>query len=178
MEPFERLEREVVYKGTLVDFCKDTLKLPNGHIVKWDFLSHKGAAAVVAVRDDQKILLVRQYRPSLDRFTLEIPAGGINPGETIEMAASRELEEETGYRCNQIAYMYDLQTTVAFTNEKIGVCLATGLTEIGQQLDEDEFVEIEAYTIDEIKQMILQGMIQDGKTISSILFYEMMNNQN
>ncbi len=172
MERYERINRKVVYKGAIVDFCKDTLKLPNGRVVEWDLVDHKGAVAVVAVREDQKIVMVRQYRPALDRFTLEIPAGGIEPQEDWKDAAARELEEETGYRCNSIELLYHLQTTVAFTNERIGVYLATGLSEVAQKLDEDEFIQIEYYSIEELEQMIFEGVIEDGKTISSLLFYK------
>lgn len=172
MEKYERINRKVVYKGAIVDFCKDTLKLPNGRVVEWDLVDHKGAVAVVAVRDDQKIVMVRQFRPALDRFTLEIPAGGIEPGEDWKEAAARELEEETGYCCDKIDFLYHLQTTVAFTNERIGVYLATGLRKVAQKLDEDEFIQIEYYSIEELEQMIFDGVIEDGKTISSLLFYK------
>ena len=91
-EEFKRLSRDLVYKGTIIDYYKDTVQVPNGNIVKWDFIGHKGAAAVVPVREDGKILMVRQYRNALDRETLEVPAGGLNSVEepTIH-AAAREL---------------------------------------------------------------------------------------
>ncbi len=75
-DEFKRLDRELVYKGSIVDFYKDTVKVPNGNVVKWDFIKHQGAAAVVPVMEDGRILMVRQYRNALDRYTLEIPAGG------------------------------------------------------------------------------------------------------
>ena len=97
-EEFKRLKRELVYKGAIVDFYKDTILVPNGNIVEWDFIGHQGAAAVVPVRKDGKLLMVRQYRNALDRYTLEIPAGGLNGAdEPTRTAAARELEEETGY---------------------------------------------------------------------------------
>ena len=97
-DEFKRLDRELVYKGSIVDFYKDTVKVPNGNVVKWDFIKHQGAAAVVPVMEDGRILMVRQYRNALDRYTLEIPAGGLNgPEEPTMEAAARELEEY-GYR--------------------------------------------------------------------------------
>ena len=97
-EEFKRLKRELVYKGAIVDFYKDTIRVPNGNIVKWDFIKHQGAAAVVPVREDGKLLMVRQYRNALDRFTLEIPAGAKDSAEEEGIVcAARELEEETGY---------------------------------------------------------------------------------
>lgn len=172
MEKFDRIKRELVYKGAIIDFCKETLKLPNGNIVNWDLIDHKGAAAVVPVTDEGKIVLVKQYRPCIERFTLEIPAGGLEPGEDMATAAARELEEEAGYQCEHIELLLNLQTTVAFCNERIGIYLATGLKRTKQKLDEDEFVEFKEYTIDELEQMIFDGIIQDGKTISALLVYK------
>ena len=97
-EDFKRLERTLVRKGKIIDYYQDTVQVPNGNVVKWDFIGHKGAAAMLAVREDGKLLMVRQWRNALDRYTLEIPAGGKNSiDEPTETAAVRELEEETGY---------------------------------------------------------------------------------
>ena len=102
------------------------MQVPNGNIVKWDFIGHKGAAAVVPVGEDGKILMVRQYRNALDRYTLEVPAGGLNGvDEPTRTAAARELEEETGYRTDELDFLITIRTTVAFCNEKIDVYLAT-----------------------------------------------------
>ena len=77
MEEFRRIKRELVAKGAIIDYYQDTMQIPNGNIAKWDLIDHKGAAAVVAVREDGKLLMVRQYRNALERETLEIPAGGL-----------------------------------------------------------------------------------------------------
>ncbi|MBR6770778.1 MAG: NUDIX hydrolase [Lachnospiraceae bacterium] len=173
-EEFKRLDRELVYKGTVVDFYKDTVQTPAGHIVKWDFIGHRGAAAVVPVREDGKLLMVRQYRNALDRYTLEIPAGGLNDEgtEPTKLAAARELEEETGYRSEDLELLLTLRTTVAFCNEKIDIYLATNLTRSQQNLDEDEFIHVEAYELKELISMILEGVIEDSKTIAAILAYK------
>ena len=97
MEPLKRLGRELVYKGAIIDLYKDTVQDQDGRIQEYDFIGHKGAAAVVPVTDEGKILMVRQYRNALDRFTLEIPAGGLNgKDEPGIVCTARELEEETG----------------------------------------------------------------------------------
>ena len=91
MAEFERLSRDLVHKGAIIDYYKDTVKVPNGNVVKWDYIDHKGAAAVVPVTDDGKILMVKQYRNALTRETLEIPAGGLNGADEPTLdAAARE----------------------------------------------------------------------------------------
>ena len=123
-EQFERLERKLVHHGNIIDFYEDTVKVPNGNVVKWDFIGHKGAAAVVPVLEDGRILMVKQFRNALDRETLEIPAGGRNDVEEPFIQCSyRELEEETGYRCEKedMEFLISIRTTVAFCNERIEV---------------------------------------------------------
>ena len=125
MEEFRRLERNLVARGVILDYYQDTMLVPNGNVAKWDFIDNKGAAAVVAVRGDGKILMVRQYRNALERETLEIPAGGLKGREEpTEEAAMRELQEETGYSCSRLELLNSIYTTVAFCNEKIDIYLA------------------------------------------------------
>lgn len=171
-EEFKRLNRELVYKGSIIDFYKDTIQVPNGNVVKWDFIKHQGAAAVVPVREDGRLLMVRQYRNALDRYTLEIPAGGLNGADEPTMkAAARELEEETGYRAGKMEWLITVRTTVAFCNEKIDIYLARDLVPGSQHLDEDEYINVEAYTVDELCEKILKGEIEDSKTVSAIMSY-------
>lgn len=171
-EEFKRLSRDLVYKGSIIDYYKDTVQVPNGNVVKWDFIGHKGAAAIVPVREDGKILMVRQYRNALDRYTLEIPAGGLNGAdEPTKTAAARELEEETGYRSEDVDFLISIRTTVAFCNEKIDIYVAHNLIKSHQHLDEDEFINVEAYTVDELMNMIYDTTIQDSKTICAIMTF-------
>lgn len=172
MEEFKRMKRELIAKGAIIDYYQDTMLIPNGNTVKWDLIDHKGAAAVVAVREDGKLLMVRQYRNALERETLEIPAGGLNGREEpTDKAAMRELEEETGYLCDKVEPLTSIFTTVAFCNEKIDIYVARDLKPGHQHLDEDEFINVEAYSVEELKQMILSGKLQDSKTICGILTY-------
>ena len=172
-EEFRRLNRELMYHGTIVDFYKDNIEVPNGNVVEWDFIGHKGAAAVLPVREDGKLLMVRQYRNALDRYTLEIPAGGLNGAdEPTRDAAGRELEEETGYRSDDLEWLITIRTTVAFCNEKIDIYVAKNLIKSHQHLDEDEFINVEAYSVEELSRMILEGKIEDSKTISAIMSYK------
>lgn len=176
MDQFERINRELVYHGAIIDYYQDTIKVPNGNIAKWDFIGHKGAAAVIPVLEDGRILLVHQYRNALDRETIEIPAGGRNGvDEPYIDCAYRELEEETGYKAeskDNLEFLISLKTTVAFCNEQIDVFVARGLTKTEQHLDEDEFINVKAYEIDELMDMIYSGKMQDGKTVSALLAYK------
>ena len=167
-----RLKRELQCEGAITKYYKDTVQLPNGSTAVWDFFGHNGAAAAVAVLDDGRLLMVKQYRNALDRYTLEIPAGGLEPNEPTIDAAARELEEETGYTCGKIEKLITIRTTVAFCNEKIDIYLATELKKTHQHLDDDEFVDVKPYTLTELEDMIYNGTIEDSKTIAAILAYK------
>lgn len=169
----ERLERTLVRHGAIIDLYDDTIKTETGHVVHYDFIGHKGAAAVVPVCADGKLLMVKQYRNAVDRYTLEIPAGGKNGADELPYdCAMRELEEETGYRTDRLEHLIDIYTTVAFCNEKISIYVAENLLSSSQNLDEDEFIDVVAVSVDELIQMILDGRIMDAKTVSAILAYK------
>ena len=169
----KRVGRELVYQGTILEVYKDHMEFSNWNTAKWDFIRHDGAAAVVPVMEDGRILMVSQYRNALERMTLEIPAGKLDqPGEPGIECARRELEEETGYRSEELEWLLSLRTTVAFCNEKIEIFVARNLIPSCQHLDEDEFVDVKAYTLEELKEMIFSGKIEDSKTIAAILAYE------
>lgn len=171
-EKVKRLKRELQCEGVITKYYKDTVELPDGKTAVWDFVGHNGAAAAVAVLDDGRLLMVSQYRNALDRFTLEIPAGGLEPDEPTIQAAAREVKEETGYTCGRIEPLITIRTTVAFCNEKIDIYLATELKKGEQHLDEDEYVDVKPYTLEELEKMIYEGTIEDSKTIAAILAYK------
>ncbi len=173
MEEIVRIKRELAYQGKILNIYKDYMALPNGHTAVWDFVEHKGAAAVVPVTGEGKILMVRQYRNALERYTLEIPAGALDyAGEPKEVCAARELEEETGFRAGKLEWLINVNTTVAFCNEIIGIYLASDLIPSKQSLDEDEFLDVEEYDLQELLDMIFAGKITDGKTIAALLAYQ------
>jgi ADP-ribose pyrophosphatase len=174
MEKIERVKRELVHKGPILDIYEDTVRLPNGKEEKWDFVSHRmGAACVLAVHPSGKIIMVRQYRNALDRFTLEVPAGKRDSvNEDTSICAARELEEETGFRAGKLEKLLSLKSTVAFCDEFIDVYLATDLKEIGEQhLDEAEDIEIELYDLEDLLVMCYSGKLQDAKTVAAIMAY-------
>lgn len=171
MEPVKRLKRELRAEGTVISLYKDTVEV-NGNIAEWDYIHHDGAAAVVAVNDDGKLLMVRQYRNALDRFTLELPAGKLDdPKEPTVECAKRELEEETGYYCENMEYLLTVNTTVAFCNEKIDLYLARDLKKTEQHLDPDEEINVEFWDVRDLQQLIYQGKMTDGKTVAGIMTY-------
>ena len=172
-EDVKRMGRELAYQGTGLKVYKDHMKFSNGNTEDWDFIHHDGAAAVIPVMDDGKILMVKQYRNALERDTLEILAGKLDdPDEEGIVCASRELKEETGYSSDDLEWLLTIRTTVAFCNERIEVFVARNLIPGEQHLDEDEFVDVKAYKLEELKEMIFEGKIQDSKTMAAILAYE------
>lgn len=172
MEQFERVKRELVHKGRIIDVYRDDMRTPSGAIEKYDVVEHKGACSMVAIDEDGKILMVRQYRIAIQKESLELPAGGINPGEDPKTCAMRELEEETGYRVEEAEHLIDVFTSVGFCNEKIYLYYADKLIPSKQNLDFDEYVQVERYTLDEIVAMCLSGEIEDSKTVAGIFAYK------
>lgn len=169
----KRIARELMYEGAILKVYKDTMKFENGNEEKWDFIYHHGAAAVVPVLEDGRILMVKQYRETVERETLEIPAGKLDSaGEQGLYCATRELEEETGYKSNDIEWLLTMRTTVGFCNEKIEIYVARNLIPSKQHLDENEYVDVKPYSLLELKELIYAGKIEDSKTIAAILAYE------
>ncbi len=173
IDKMERVERKLMYQGAILDVYKDTMRFANGKTEEWDYVAHRmGAAAVLPVLPDGRILMVRQYRNALERETLEIPAGCRDSlTEDTKVSAIRELEEETGYHSDKVSFLLSLRTTVAFCNEFIDVYLAEDLTPGKQHLDEAESIDVEAYALEELCDMIYQGKLQDSKTIAAIMAY-------
>lgn len=169
----KRIKRELKYKGSIMEVFADTIELPNGKQVVWDYVNHNGAAAVIPVLEDGRILMVKQYRNALDRITLEIPAGKKDDKEELGLVcAMRELEEETGYTTDNIEWLIRVASWVAFTNELIEIYVAQDLKPTKQNLDEDEFLDVEAYELEELVSMIFTGEIEDSKTIAGLLAYQ------
>lgn len=178
-EEIRRVKRELAYEGTVLKVYRDHMEFENGNTALFDYIHHDGAAAVVPVMDDGKILMVRQFRNALDRYTIELPAGKLDdPNEPGIACATRELEEETGYKSNDLEWLITIRTTVALCNEKIEIFVAKNLIPSKQNLDEDEYIDVKAYTVDELKEKIYSGVIEDSKTISAILAYDVKYNKN
>lgn len=172
-EEVKRIGRTLVYKGAIIEVYQDEMEFASGNTAKWDYVHHEGAAAVVPVLPDGRILMVSQYRNALERETLEIPAGKLDQtGEPGSVCAGRELEEETGYRCARLEWLITVRPTVAYCDEKIEIYVARDLVPSRQNLDEDEYVDVRVCTLEELKEKIFAGQIEDAKTIAAILAYE------
>lgn len=163
------IKSEVVFNGSLLTVRRDTVELPNGKPATRELVEHPGAVAVVPVRSDGKVLLVRQYRYPVGRLTLEIPAGKLDQGEKPEDCAKRELEEETGYQAGKLRRLSAVLTTPGFTNELIHLYVAEELVLKERHPDEDEFIDVEVFSPDEIRTMIENGALCDAKTLLGLL---------
>lgn len=170
------IDVQTVYEGSFFDIKVDTVKLPNGQKATRDILVHNGASTVLPIDKDGNIILVRQYRDAIKETILETPAGKLKLGEDPKQAAKRELEEEIGYKAGKIEEYGNFYPAVGYSSEKIYIYKASELTLSKQNLDDDEFVNVERFSPKLLKEMILKGEIEDSKTAFIILKYCMENN--
>ncbi|HJT21476.1 MAG TPA: NUDIX hydrolase [Nitrospira sp.] len=154
-----------VYKGKVITLNVETVTLPNGVTIELEIVRHPGASAVVPIKDDGTVVLIRQFRHAASGFIYEIPAGKLHPGEDPKHCAERELEEEIGYRPARLDLLSSIFTAPGFTDEVIHIYRATGLAKSRQNLDRDEVLEVVEMPLPEAIAMIRDGAIRDAKTI-------------
>ena len=154
-----------IYTGKVVTLNIDRVQLPNGETIDLETIRHPGAAAVVPLKDNGTVVLIRQYRHAAGGFIYEIPAGKLHSGEDPLHCASRELEEEVGYRASSFELLTSIFTAPGFADEVIHVYKATGLTQGQQQLDRDEVLEVIEMPLTKAVAKIEDGTIRDAKTI-------------
>jgi len=164
-----------LYSGRIVNLDLDTVRFPDGSTGKLEMLRHSGASAVVPFVDDPsapdpRVLLIRQFRHAADRFIWEVPAGRLDPGESPERCAERELEEETGQRAGRLERLTTIFTTPGFTDEKIHLFAAYDLGEGRTRREADEFMELHERRWSDVMASIRSGEIEDGKTLISLLY--------
>ncbi len=157
--------KKPIYKGKIIDLSVETVTLPNGATADLEVITHPGAAAVVPMKDDRTVIMVRQYRHAVGRFIDEIPAGKLHPGEDPKDCAAREVEEETGYKVNRLEPLLSFLTTPGFTNEIIHIFVGRELSPGTQNLGADEVLEIIEMPLDQAIARIKTGEIRDAKTI-------------
>lgn len=164
------VSRDLKYQGTIMSIYQDTVEV-DGHITHWDYMGKCNAAAVVPVLPNGNIVMVRQYRLAVDKWTLEIPAGKLDGDEDFMVCATRELEEEAGYKSDNIEFLCDTYTAAAFCSEIVRCYVATNLIKGTQHFDRDEEVVTEEWSLEDLKKEIYAGNIKDGKTVAAIMTY-------
>ncbi len=171
MEKFKEkeIESKRVFRGRLLGLRVDTVELPNGKRSTREVVEHPGAVAIVAVTDDDEIVLVRQFRKATGEVLIEVPAGVPLAGEKGEDAARRELEEETGYHAGTLSHLWDGYTSPGYSDELIRYYLARDMNLIKPRPDEDEFVEVDLVDIEEAVELAENGGIKDNKTLIGVM---------
>lgn len=164
------LTQESVFRGKMLKIRVDTVALPNGEIAQREIVEHPGAVAMIPVTDDGKVVLVRQFRYPINRVTLELPAGKLEWGEEPEATAARELAEETGLQAGHLERLTEVVVTPGYSNEKIVIYKATGLTKIEALCEADEFIDIVEMPLAEAIAMVKRGEILDAKTVVGLLW--------
>lgn len=177
MKDFEEktLSSKELYNGKIIDLVLEDVELPNGKQGKREIIKHPGAVAVIARTDENKIILVKQYRKALERAIVEIPAGKLEKGEEPAYTALRELEEETGYTTQKLQKLTAFYTSPGFADEIVHIYLADQLVPLEEkrELDEDEFVEVMEVSLEEALHLIEEQHIYDAKTAYAIQYLQL-----
>lgn len=170
-----RISSARVYTGKVLNLDIDRVRFPDGSEGEIEIIRHSGASAVVPFMsdpagEDPQLLLLRQYRYAAGGYLYEIPAGRLDPGETPEQCAVRELAEETGCTARSVEPLFTMFTTPGFTDERIHLFMATGLTEGVTRQESDEFIDVEVLPLSRVLKMIERGEIPDGKSALGIMY--------
>jgi ADP-ribose pyrophosphatase len=170
-----RVSTRRMYTGRIINLDIDTVRFPDGNIGELEMIRHPGASAVVPflsdpAGDDPTVLLIRQYRYAAERYLYEVPAGRLDPGEAPEACARRELREETGCTAERVEHLFTMYTTPGFTDEKIHLFMAVGITRGENEREADEFIEVETMPLSRALGLVEQGEIQDAKTALALLY--------
>lgn len=170
-----RLASSRLYSGRVLNLDIDRVRFPDGSEGELEMIRHSGASAVIPVLsdpggEDPQLLLMRQYRYAAERYLYEIPAGRLDPGESPLECAIRELREETGCTAERVEPLTSIYTTPGFTDERIHLFMATGLSMGESQREADEFIEVVSFPMSEVLAMVERGDIVDAKTLVAILF--------
>jgi ADP-ribose pyrophosphatase len=170
-----KVSGERKYSGRVISLDVDRVRFPDGSIGELEMIRHPGASAIVPLLSepggsDPQLLLIRQYRYAAERYVYEIPAGRLEAGEAPEVCAHRELREETGCTASTMEHVFTMFTTPGFTDEKIHVFLASGLTRGAHAREGDEFIELVTLPLTKVLEMIERNEIEDAKTALAILY--------
>ena len=178
IEVEKTLKSEKIYQGKILSLRIDTIEMPNKKYSKREIVEHKPAVVIIAI-NGTKLLMVRQFRKAVEKTLLEVPAGLVEVQETPVQAASRELEEETGYLCENPKYIMEFYTSPGYSDEKIDLFLAEDLVKTEQNLDDGEFIEVEEIEIEDLRKKVLYGEVQNASSIIAINYaYDYIKSKN
>jgi len=149
----------------------DSVRLRTGKVTERIKIDHPEAAAILAFADRDHLLMVRQWRYAIGGETLEIPAGKMDPGESAEVCAGRELTEETGQRASRLIEIFSYYPAIGYANEMIRIFMASGLERTSDRQDQDEIYGVEFVKLDQVHDMIMSGRIRDGKTVIGVSIF-------
>lgn len=166
------LDSEEVFSGRLLRLKRDRVRLPDGKQATREYVVHPGAVLMIAELDSGGLLFERQFRYPLDRVFLEFPAGKIHPGEDILLTAQRELQEETGYVARDWHHLGVIHPCIGYSDERIEIFFARGLSHVGHALDDGEFLEVVELGLDEALEAVRDGRLTDGKSVAGLLWAE------
>ena len=160
--------RTIVYRGNVFTLVRENVTLENGTTTDVEFIEHPGAAAIIPMLSDTRVVLLKQYRHALKSYIWEIPAGTLDPQEEIISCAKRELTEETGYSAAQWHRLGEITPVPGYSDERIHIFLATDLQPTDRHLDADEVIEVKEVDFSKALEMIGDGQIQDAKSIAGL----------
>lgn len=163
------ISSERIYEGAILNLRKDKVYVKGDKTSYREIVEHNGGVAIAALTDEGKLVMVRQFRKAAEKVMFEVPAGKIEPGEDPAVTAVRELKEETGYTPATCEYLTCFYSSVGYSTEKIYIYLATGLVPGETDFDENEAIDREEYSLSQLREMIRDGSIEDGKTMLAIL---------
>jgi len=158
-----------IYRGRIINVRDDEVVLPDGRVTRREIVEHKDVVAVVALDDEDNVLLVKQYRKPVEKALLEIPAGGIDDGESPDECAVREMQEETGYRPGILQKIGGLYASPGYCSEYLHLYLATDLVPGKLTADDDEQIELIRVPLEQIPELISSGQICDAKSVATLL---------
>lgn len=163
------ISSERLYEGKILNLRKDKVQVVNGGVSFREIVEHNGGVAIIAVKDDRKVVLIKQFRKPIDRVIIEVPAGKIEKGEDPFATAVRELKEETGYSAENIELLSKFYPSVGYSMETIYIYLCTGLTLGETEFDEHEAIDMFECDLDELYAMAVNGQLEDAKTIIAVM---------